>query len=223
MALDLELILEYGLSNDEALSYKLALIWVEYCEKEFPGYKFIRLKKGDPRKSILFKYCYKLVQETKGLLPLSDYRLYIIAQLRTLKEIKEGEVHALIDPIILVGKRAWWRWKSWKKLYDKKIEYTAESGVFASEFKVMKELDSTKEFLEKRGLTTKESILKALHDGLLPKWVYTQKVSPYYIVLSKSLNNENKLNEIMNIDLNVYRCAITPKIREYFKEMFKEI
>jgi len=63
---DLELIIKYKMNDMESKAYKIALIWQEECRKEIPNEQYIRLKKNsDPRKSILFKHCYKLAKETK--------------------------------------------------------------------------------------------------------------------------------------------------------------
>ena len=109
---DLEAILHYQMPPLEAKAYKLALLWQDATAKEYPEYNHIRLrKKGDPRKSLLFKYCYKLARETQGLIPDEQYPLYILAQLHILKHIATDNLHARIGPEILCGEKAWWRWK----------------------------------------------------------------------------------------------------------------
>ena len=112
----LERILKYDMSPEEAKAYKLCLLWDSICQKEMPNYKFSKSKaSGDPRKSLLFRYCYKLLKETKGLIGDKDYRLYITAQIHVLCSITDGEVHALISPQCLTGDKAWRRWKLWKE------------------------------------------------------------------------------------------------------------
>jgi hypothetical protein len=44
----------------------------------FPKQKTAKLPlRSDPRKSTLFKYCWKLARETRGLLKVEEYQLYI--------------------------------------------------------------------------------------------------------------------------------------------------
>ena len=211
------------MTKDEAFAYKLALIWIELCRQELPNYQHVRLKKGDPRKSILWKYCYKLYQETKGLVLPKEYRYYILAQLRILKAFKQGNIHALIEPSILTGRKAWWRWTNWKKRFDKNIEIsmsTEQLKAFAPEYKIIQELEETHEFMKKAGLVTKDAVLKAIDSGMLPKWAHANKIVPYYLVLSPWANVKDDLDKIFNIDLMVYRRAITNEIREFFKDEF---
>ena len=54
----LEDILNYEMTPEEAKAFKLALLWEELCQQEFPDERRVSLKKGDPRKSTLFRYCY---------------------------------------------------------------------------------------------------------------------------------------------------------------------
>ena len=120
MSDDLTPIITYNLKPLEAIAYKIALLWLEVSRKELPNYRFGRdgVGGGDPRKSHLFKICHKLVNDTNGRIELHDYRLYIAAQIQTLKEISDGKIHALIGPECLVGERAWNRWIMWKEKLD---------------------------------------------------------------------------------------------------------
>lgn len=220
----LEAIIQYKMTRDEAIAYKISLIWVELCQKEFPNYRHAKLRKGDPRKSLLFRYCYTLYQETKGIIPSNEYRLYILAQLRTLKMVRCGDVHALIQPSILTGRRAWWRWKAWKRNYDRNIEYSEtseEAAIYAPEHVVVEDLGTTYDWLTQQGLDTKEKVIDAFLDGRIPQWIHTQKVSPYYLVLSPWANSLDNLEKVVNMDLQVYKRAINNNIREFFKTEFR--
>jgi hypothetical protein len=122
MAEQLEAIIEYGMTPLEARAYKVMLFWHYIVRKELPGYKIGKpFQKGDPRKSALFRYCFKLVTETNGLIRPSEYKLYVTAQIQMLKAQTDGMVHAMIGPECLVGKKAWIRWAIWKRKYDEVI------------------------------------------------------------------------------------------------------
>ena len=79
--MDLSKIIEYNMDDIEARAYKCCLLWVKICQKMFPKERYSKLRKsGDPRKSYLFKCCYKLVTECSGKLADGEYKLYIYAQ-----------------------------------------------------------------------------------------------------------------------------------------------
>ena len=161
---DLELIIKYKMNDLEATAFKLTLLYEELCKKEFPNERHVKISKDkDPRKTTLFKYCYKLARETKGLFKEKDYKLYILAQLQILRLAKEGNIHALIEPQILVGEKAWKRWKIWKRIYDKKInkiKNSQELGIVTSESKIKIELKSTLLFLKKNNCLNKDDFIK---------------------------------------------------------------
>lgn len=214
---ELELILKYKMDDLEAKSFKLCLIWEELCEKEFPKEKFIKLRKNsDPRKSNLFKYCYKLIKETKGILKDNEYKLYILAQLQILKCIKDGKVHALIDPQILVGDKAWKRWKLWRYKYNKKISAYLSSedlSIKTKQSKVELEISNTFNFLQKQSDINLEN---------LKRWASNGSVSYFYIILSPLVNKLSKnIISDFNFDFIYYRSSINPEIESFFKEKFK--
>ena len=227
---DLEDILRYEMNSEEAKSYKIALLWMELAKHEFPDYKHTTLrKKGDPRKSILFKYCYKLVQETKGLIPDAEYRLYILAQLQILKYLALTKEHALIDPVILTGEKSWKRWKVWRAKYAQKKRETVTlieaATVVAPNTKVANDLKSTKKFLAEKfkQVPTFEQIEQALKDHTMVRWVTIDRVSPYYILLSPWVSrclDGRTFIEVFLFDLNVYESSITPQVRDLFRQEF---
>ena len=223
---DLEKILEFKMTKLEAKAYKLALMWQDSCEREFPNERHTKLRKsGDPRKSNLFKHCYKLARETKGLLPDENYRLYITAQLQILKTQRCGDIHALIEPQILVGDKAWVRWEIWKKHYEKKlseVRSVEEIGLTEKESKVGVLLDATKKFLDGKGLTTYEAMKEKLDDLTMVRWVTTGMVSCYYIVMSPWVEKwlDGRSFDVFKFDLGVYRPSITPNVEAKFQEMF---
>ena len=227
---DLEAILQYGMNDLEAKAYKIALVWEEVTKKEFPNYQHARLrKKGDPRKSLLFKYCYKLVRETQGILQDAEYRLYILAQLHVLKNVSATDIHARIDPGILCGDKAWKRWKMWKRLYDQKKKEqeldVSVASISSSRSKIESELNRTKKFFfEKYNREpTYQQIYQAMHDHTMIRWVTIDRVSPYYVLLSPYVTRsleQRGLEEFFLFDLGVYRESITPEIEDAFRSVF---
>lgn len=214
---DLELIIKYKMNEIESKAYKIALIWQEECRKEIPNEQYVKLKKNsDPRKSNLFKYCYKLAKETKGILKDEDLILYVRAQIQILKSIKQGEIHALIEPHCLVGDKAWRRWKLWRFKFQKtigKIPSSEDVGVVANESKVINELKIDLEFINKNKLYenyNKKDILNYINSGDL---------SFYYVVLSPLINKIISEDDI-TFDKIYYKSCLNPKIEKFFKDNF---
>lgn len=214
---DLELIIKYKMNDLEAKAYKLILLYEDLCQKEFPNERHIRISKNkDPRKTTIFKYCYKLIKETSNIFKEKDYHLYILAQLQILKLVKDGNIHALISPQILVGDKAWKRWKIWKRIYDKKmlkIKTSEDEGIISNERNIKIELNKTLVFLQKHNCLSEKEIKNKITD--IKRWVSTGKISPYYVVLSPILNKI-----IKDIDFSLYRPSITPNLEIYFKKEF---
>jgi hypothetical protein len=211
----------------QAKAFKLCLLWEKLVKKEFPGEHFSRLKdKGDPRKSTLFRYCYKLVRETNGLIPDKDYKLYIIAQLHVLKAQTDGKVHALIDPYVLVGDKAWRRWKVWKRHYEgqlSRVRTVNEINTIEKASVIAAELEKTYKFLEKEGVTNLPKVIEVFSDGTLIRWITTGKISVYWAIMSPLLNQVlggKTLEEVCLFDFNVYRPSITESVKEFFNKRF---
>jgi hypothetical protein len=203
----------------EAKAYKIALIWQDECRKEIPEEQYVRLKKNsDPRKSTLFKYCYKLARETKGVLPDNDLPLYVRAQIQILKSIKEENIHALIEPHCLVGEKAWKRWKFWKYKFKKKLnvaQTSEEIGVSANSSKVIAELNSDFDFLNRMNCFDFDSFKIKTND--IKKWLLTGELSFYYALMSPWVK---KTIEQLEFDKIYYRSCLNPKIEQFFREKF---
>jgi len=212
----LELIMKYKMTVLEAKAYKLALQWEALSQEIFPNYSHTRLRKtGDPRKSILFRYCLKLANETKGLVDDADYGRYIKAQLFCYKGLPEQV--ARIDPIILTGKKAWSRWMWYKYITEKErlIQDTPEANVRACPIQIRTELEKTRQYLFAwfKGVPTLEGF-KANKNKILV-WLATGRISPYYAILSPFMD---KLGiEKYPIELSIHKKSITPEIETFFK------
>jgi hypothetical protein len=219
---ELEPIIKYKMTDMEAKAYKIALIWQDECRRELPKEQFVKLKaNADPRKSTLFKYCYKLAKEMKGILQDNEIHLYIRSQLQILKAIKEGEVHALIEPHCLVGEKAWKRWKLWRYRYRKKLERvldSKEADISTKSSKVISEMKATYEFFEKRSLLEFKSM--ELNTDKMKTWIGNGEVSPFYAVLSPWMSRIFGDLDSLDFDKVYYRSSISPHAELFFKELF---
>lgn len=219
---DLEPIIKYKMNDMEAKAYKIALIWQDECRRELPKEQFVKLKaNSDPRKSTLFKYCYKLAKEMKGILQDNEINLYVRAQLQILKAIKEGEVHALIEPHCLVGEKAWKRWKLWRYRYRKKLERvldSKEAEISTKSSKIISEIKATYDFFEKRGLLEFKNM--ELNKEKMKTWVGNGEVSPFYAVLSPWMSRIFGGLDCLEFDNVYYRSSINPHTESFFRELF---
>ena len=222
MEYNLDPIFEFNMNSEEIMAYKLGLLWMAISHKLFPDYKHASgfPKKGDPRKSSLFKYCYKLMRETKGLIDVKDYKLYIAAQLHMLKAIEIGNTHPLIGPWCLVGEKAWVRWKMWKRKYDNigKSKTLEEVGLEKARFEeVKRELDKTKKFIDNKfGPLTEETFqLKAKE---IERNISLGTISGFYAALSPWVTKHCKLGDY---DLAYFK-NVDAQSQEYFNNLFSE-
>ena len=128
-----------------------------------------------------------------------------------LKLIQEGDIHALIGPQILVGDKAWTRWKMWKKKFDKKcnqMKQAEDLGLITSPNQIKIELKKTKKFISKQKDISKEDMNRWIKNGL---------ISPYYVCLSDFAQKM-----IDDFDFKLYQPSITPEIEEFFKSEFEQ-
>lgn len=210
---NLEIILKYKMNETEKKAYKIGLIWEKLCEKEFPNEVHSKFPKNkDPRKSTLFRYCYKLAVETKGLIKNKEYFYYVLSQLKIFKAIQKKDIHALIGPQILVGDKAWKRWSFWKNKLNKKIDEVStlkEAGILTNEKEIIRQLTKTKSFLDK--IKYEEITSENIN-----YWIYHKKISPFYVTLSDFCKKF-----IKEFDYALYRPSITPLVEDFFKKEFE--
>jgi len=220
------------MTDDEAATYKIACIYereflkiFSKSREELDGQTIRRNtlpKQRDPRKSNLFRYCWKLRRETRGLLESDQFQPYIVANLTIIK-MNKGHV----EPNCMCGYKAWARWKLHERwVREKASENAAEaprpSG--ASDQKVCMAIDQTKKFLYEKcdGDPTPEKINNFLENGFLKLWVATGKISPYYCVMSPLLQDKvGYLSEVCSFDPVLVRERITAGVKTYFKEEFE--
>lgn len=224
-------ILDFKMSDHEADAYKLAIMYNEEFQRVFRGQNVdgqlvrrnVLPKRGDPRKSNLFRYCWKLLRETRGLLQPTDRRMYLRAQLSAVAG-KGGH----IEPNILVGDRAWWRWKVYKWLWEKKLaSINCEApppSATTTDPKIAKELVFTKKhiFEKSEGEPTQEKIDAFVESGIARFWVMQGKLSKFYIVLSPWMSKyKERLAKECSFDLKLVDSKINDSLREYFNHEFK--
>lgn len=221
----LDTILQYKMTSVEADVYKLCLIWEEESKRLFPEQYLARIPNaGDPRKSHLFRHCWKMLRETRGILAEADRKLYVIANLVGVK-VYNGR----IDPNILCGDQAWKRWKIYKWLYEKKLaEKNGEApkpNPATTSPKLFWELEMTKKFLHEKcdGEVTEAKIKEFVDSGIFKLWTLRGKVSPFYIVQSPFLHkhvNIQQLGEQCWFNPSLIRSKIGEDVATYFQQEF---
>jgi len=219
---DLEPIIRYKMDAMESKAYKIALLWEDECRRELPGESYVRLKtNSDPRRSLLFKYCFKMAKELNGIIRDQDFYLYIRAQIQTLKSIREGEIHALIEPQCMVGDKAWKRWRMWKYKHDKCLKAPPNSenlSISISEGKAKAEILSTLEFLIRMECDKFET-LQSKKDNF-KRWVNNGDISCFYMTLSPWIDNIFGSEADFEFDRLYYRASTTPSIEDFFRLKF---
>jgi hypothetical protein len=216
-----EVMMQYQMSPLEAKSYKLSCLYNDLLKEMFPTYASYKTSKGDPRKTNIFKYCYKLAKET----PLKDNELwmYVKAQFDIMKSLEKNGFMPLIQPNCLVGEKAWKRWLVWKKKYQQKLQQPKENILDIDKKFILSSLFHTKKFLEKRiGTLEKEKIIDLLDKNTLQLWISTQQVCGYFVVLCETLDSwlksKNLEHSIFNLDFEQYKKNIDKEIINFYKE-----
>ena len=217
-------VVEWNMTEQEAQAFKLACTWEEVTHRFFPRQKLAHLPKyGDPRKSTLFRYCWRLRRETRGLLREDEYKFYIIANLQII-QANNGR----IEPNAICGDKAWVRWKIWKRLYEKKLaekqgEKIPDQVTFSP--KIMMELDCSKRLLFEKsdGDPTPDKMQQFAEEGSLKIWCGTSRLSIYYFLLSPIACRYVDINDLakeFSLDLPLYKEKISPEVESYFRKEF---
>ncbi len=181
----LESILRYNdppWTSEMLFAFKLGLVYTELAVKYFPDYKHGYPRLGDPRKSELFKICWKLMHDNKEKLKKEEFRPFIQAQLSILKNIKAGPAKELYyGPRCLIGKPAWGRWVVWQKHAKAQKTFMSSAAAEPSrDYKV--ELLKTKTVLENKiRPLNRDTLIEAMDNGKLFRMVILRDVSQSFV------------------------------------------
>lgn len=229
--LDYNVILEFKMNESEILAYKIAVLYEQEFLRHFSSdnsrgesYRLNTIpKNGDPRKSFLFKNCWKLRRETRGLLTEDQYRNYIKANLAVLRAYESHN----ISPSAICGEKAWIRWKVWERIYNQKLAEKSSiappPSVSTTDPKIIAEIDKTKKFLFEKceGEPTKQKIQDFLNNGFFRIWTASNKVSIYYLMMSCYTKDQIKLlSSTCGFDPLLYKANITDEVQNYFNHEF---
>ena len=222
-------ILEWNMTTEEAEAFRIAKLWEKEVDKitskslkNPEWYRRNRLpRRSDPRNSNLFRYCWKLRRETRGLLEEEEIPLYITANLTVLKSH-----NAYIEINTLCGDKAWIRWKIWKRLYDEKMaQINHNEAPPICDSKLTRELLRTKKFIYERcdGEPCASKIKEFIDEGVFKVWVLQGKISIFYLVLSSYTKPYlDKLAEECPFDPKLYQNKLTEDVVKFFDYEFKE-
>lgn len=218
----LENILTYGMSQKEAKAYKISCIYKDLENELFPEQNR-RKSAGDPRKSLLFKYCMLLLRETEGLVKDDEYSAYIRGNMEIIKywQKKQNKLPTII-PNWIVGERALNRWYVWRSKVKKNVFKEEIAGRSDKIEDIKRELLRDKKFLDKKA-KNKEELLKLIGSKTLFRWMASGMVSKYYGILSPLVAewlNEKKLkiDDLFIVDLEYERSMISGELIQFFKE-----
>ena len=231
MSIGLEPILEWNMTAQEAKAFKVCLLWLRNAREFFPENEVGRIpKKGDPRKSSIVRYAWKMVRETAGYgLKDEEVSLYVRAQCEMLRSIQLGGRHVRVGPNCLTGDKAWVRWKMWQREHARSYErqqHATSSEVKTPTYKLTQELEKSRDFLEKKfgHLPTLNDIAIASCNGDIARWAGLYSISPFYILLSPFCYEAfqgRKIQEVIpSVDFNIYKKDIDTTAIEEFKKIF---
>lgn len=225
-------ILDWNMTVDQAEVFHIALAYEQEFRDMFgrtaDGQSFRRNSlplRSDPRKSNLYRQCWKLRRETRGLIPSSEYRNYIHGNMYIF-QLKGRE----FEPSCITGPKSWIRYKVWRRGYDRQL---AEAGAQApppsistTSPKIIIAIDSTRKFLAEKcgGQPTFEQIRGFIESGFFKIWVASNKVSPYYLALSPFVERTGKVSELFSVCSSseaVFREKLTKEVKDYFKHEYR--
>lgn len=224
-------IFQWNMTTDEIVVYRLAAMYEEQyrkiCGATADGQSIRRNSlpmRSDPRKSNLFRHCWKMCRETRGLIEVHDHKLFIVGNL-TLLMLKKAH----IEPNSICGDKAWIRYRIYKRKYDAKMAEIAcqapPPSINTTDPKIIVQIDTTKKFLFERceGEPSYEKIKGFVDNGIFRFWIITGKVSQYYVVLSEWINkivNVDKYAEQCSFSAALIRERSTTEVKEYFRNEF---
>lgn len=191
--------------------------WNFYFNKLFPNIiekKFSPNK--DPRKSAVFKYCYKLQRETNGILKKDEYKDYVYCQLKFLKMYKDKTNNAvLVSPNILNLDRGWKKWKYFKYLLSKNNQSVSVKSKYVNNDNLKISLINDKNYLIKKiGKINKRNISQNINNILF--WHKLGDISVYFLAICDLIDKK-----MINKDLSVYN--FDENARKLYNSIFMDL
>lgn len=223
MQYDPHMALELKLTQDEILAYQLACVWIKLTRELLPDYRHPKIaKKGDIRKTIIFKHMLKFVTNKKNEFKGFQFILYMRAQLEIAKKLQSEGKRILVDASILHGEKAQARYVVWKHLLKQKRKQ--EKAVYAFvESSVVSEFEKTAKTLNDilKQDNTFENYKKEASNIL--KYVILKKISPLYVVCSNWIKQlpeiiKKDIYDLSNIE-NLQDFDIS-KLMEFYNKYF---
>lgn len=225
-------IFQWNMTVDEANVYKLAVCYEQQyrkiCGAIADGQSIRRNSipsRSDPRKSNIFRHCWKMCRETRGLLDPHDYKLFIAGNL-TLLMLKKAH----IEPNSICGDKAWIRYRIYKRKYDAKMAEIAckapPPSASTTDPKIIGQIDTTKKFLFERceGSPSLDKLKSFINNGIFRFWIITGKISHYYVIQSPWISkivNVDTYSEQCSFSAALMRERLTTEVREYFQYEFQ--
>lgn len=226
--MSVEAILDWNMTSEEGAVFHIALLYEQEYRKFFTddadgqGFRRNSLpRRGDPRKSNLYRQCWRFRRETRGLIETTEYRNYIRANMFIIKHHK-GHV----EPNCITGDKAWIRYKVWKRRYDVKMaELNAVApppSVSTTDPKIIAEIDKTKKFVFEKcsgEIPTFDKVKQFIDAGMFKLWLATGKISPYYVTLSPFVAKACDVTDLISVcssSVGVIREKTTQQVKDYF-------
>lgn len=210
MKYDPNLPFELGYSTEEASAYQLLCQWNELTKSILPDYVHHRIpKRGDIRKSILFKHMLKFYREKNKEFKGYQYILFMRAQLEISRKLQKEGKKILVDASLLHGEKAYARWGAWKHLIKEKRQNQKAAYAYI-EGNVISEMELTKKSITDL-LDNNIKLEKYIEEASnLLRLVILKKISPLYVVCSKWIT---KLPE--NIKADIMDFANTENLKDF--------
>jgi hypothetical protein len=213
----LDEIFHWNMTETEAKAYKIALLWDTITQKMLKKSLAGKLPKhGDPRKSLVFKHCWKMYRETRQFLEPVDWKYFIVAQIYICSLYKGN-----VSPSILGGDKAWARWMVYKNKYAKaqenlRMEYKQDDD--AVSLKISQELFKTKKFLFEKcgGIPTFSQISSFFDQKVFGRWIESGKISSFYLVLSPWISKIG----FEKFNRELFESKLTSLAKDIFKQEF---
>jgi hypothetical protein len=170
-------------------------------ENIFPFIISIKNKYNDPRKTSVFKYCYKLQKETNGILDVNEYKDYVYCQLKFLKMYQDRTNKPVqVVPSILNFDKSWKKWKYFKYLTSKSKYSDKRKPNIINNNNLKIALEKDKKFLSGKLILDNENLLKNKEN--LIEWHKLGKISYYFVCFTNKILN---IARDLSKDYSIYK------------------